>query len=51
MKPYPIPSLSEQAAEEFERAIKNGPTEQQKKVMREALAMFAKLVKIGITDK
>jgi len=51
MKPYPIPSLSEQAAEEFERAINNGPTEQQKKVMREALAMFAKPEKTTIPDK
>jgi len=42
MKPYPIPTLTGKAAEEFERDIANGPTELQKKVMKEATAMFAK---------
>jgi len=51
MKPYPIPPLSEQAVKEIERAIKNGPTEKQKKVMYEALVMFTKPEKADILDK
>ncbi len=42
MKPYPIPPLSERAAKQFREAVEAGPTELQKKVMKEALAMFAK---------
>jgi len=42
VKPYPIPDITGQVAEDFERDIKNGPTEQQKERMRRATAKFAK---------
>ena len=42
VKPYPIPDITGQVAEDFERDIKNGPTEQQKEKMRRATAKFAK---------
>jgi hypothetical protein len=42
MKPYPIPPLSAKTMKEFERDIKNGPTELQKEVMKQAIATFAK---------
>jgi len=45
MKPYPIPVITGQAAIDFERAIENGPTELQKKVMKQATATFAKTKK------
>jgi len=51
MKPYPIPTLGKRASEEFIRAVEAGPTEEQKKVMREALAMFAKTEETSPTDK
>jgi len=42
VKPYPIPDITGQVAEDFERDIKNSPTEQQKERMRRAVAKFAK---------
>jgi hypothetical protein len=42
VKPYPIPDLTGQVAEDFERDIKNGSTEQQKERMRRATAKFVK---------
>jgi hypothetical protein len=42
VKPYPIPDITGQAAEDFERDIKNGPTKQQKERMKQATAKFAK---------
>ncbi|MDR0460885.1 MAG: hypothetical protein LBH62_05565 [Nitrososphaerota archaeon] len=42
VKPYPIPDITGQVAEDFERDIKNGPTEQQKERMKRATVKFAK---------
>jgi hypothetical protein len=45
MKPYPIPDVTGQAAIDFERDIKDGPTELQKEMMKRATAKFAKTKK------
>jgi hypothetical protein len=45
MKPYPIPTLSSKAMKEIERDIKEGPTELQKEMMKQAVATFAQTEK------
>ncbi|MCL2288203.1 MAG: hypothetical protein FWC33_03350 [Candidatus Bathyarchaeota archaeon] len=42
MKPYPIPTLTGKAAEDFEEAIKNGPTKKQKERMKKAEGAYTK---------
>ncbi|MCL1977037.1 MAG: hypothetical protein FWG55_02865 [Candidatus Bathyarchaeota archaeon] len=39
-EPYPIPVLSKEAAEEFERRIKKGPTKLQKEMMQQGIDVY-----------
>jgi len=42
VKPYPIPDLEGQLAKEFEKKIRESPTEIRKKVLCEASAVFSR---------
>jgi len=45
MKPYPIPDLEGEDAEDFDRKNREAPTESEKRMVKEGIAVFAQTKK------